>query len=715
MMNVTRGLPLFVAFLCIAAAGVQAGPMPADVIVMPTPRKIAPIGQARWVPARRVDVFVVKGSDAAVAVAAEDLVRDLGKLTGDPSAARIIDRLESAKANVVVVLGIQYGLPGHQAPAAPAKPEGYSIHATELAGKWYLHLNGCDRPGALWATKTLKQLARLKDGRLEFLPCHVEDWPWYRLRSTSIDHNDEDTVWAALDFKINAPYHEWIHVSTKWRDPPAWYRKFIPSQSRKLARRGLNLLHRIHPYWVAKNNPPYRESLHLSRPGEIDKLLGAFRFSLDAGNRLVNLMYDDASRLVPPEDLKRYGSVAKVHAETFRRFQRKLKAEYPHAQLIFMPEPYSGAPKEYFDEFTDMADDVITHWVGPSGNAVSLVYKDKDLRAYRRANGGRRFIIHDNVPYQRYGLQRGICLFDPFADGYGNLYKHCYGHQASYAFRRKQPVLLAHGMVIADYMWNADRYNAEKTVARVMAKMGGRAAVPHLQAFRRNYIALIGRYPVEKVRRGKGMTDKALRRYVTAPKQFRKDQRTLEAAERALGLVAKTCTNKPLTAALADKYRDLAKLMDMLAKLDLPLPTYQPHGNVKLSLDGFAGGTGYKKYGYKCQPRFAVWAYGLGTADHEITTAFQLSTLPSSPAHIVMDCQADKRETLMEVLVNGKRIHHGPCGFAVRSWGVRKLAVPQGLLRAGRNTLTFRNATNSVARAADWIMFSGVALEFGSK
>ena len=713
MMKVTRSIPALVAFVCILTAGAGAGPMPPDVIVMPTPRKIAPIGQARWVSARRVDVLVIKGSDPGVTVAAEDLIRDLGKLAGGAGAARIIDRLEAAKAGVVVVLGVQYSLTGHKVPAPPARFEGYSIHGTQQAGRWTLHLNGRDLPGALWATKTLKQLIRLKDGRLEVLPCHVEDWPWYRLRSTSIDHNDDDTVWAAVDYKINAPYHEWIHLSTAWRDPPAWYRKFIPSMSRKLARRGLNLLHRVHPYWVAKNNPPYRESLHLSWPGEIDKLLATFRLSLDAGNGLVNLMFDDASRLVPPEDLKRYGTFPKVHAETFRRFQRKLKAACPDAQLIFLPEPYSGAPKEYFDEFTDMADDVITHWVGPSGNAVSLVYKDEDIRAYRRANGGRRFIIHDNVPYQRFGLQRGICLFDSFADGYGNLYKHCYGHQASYAFRRKQPVLLAHGMVISDYMWNADRYDAEKTVARVMAKMAGRAAVPHLQAFKKNYVALIKRYPVEKV--GKGLTDKILRRYAVAAKQFRKDQATLQAAEQALGRAAGACTNKELTAVLTDRYKKLAKLFDMLAKLNLPLPSYRPRGNVKLSIDDFSGGMGYKKYGYKCQPRLAVWAYGTGTPHHEITTAFELSGRPPAPARIVANSQADKPGTQIEVLVNGQRVYRGPCEFAVQSWGVKTFDVPDGLLRAGRNTVTFLNVTNSVALAADWIMFSDVALEFGSR
>ena len=134
---------------------------------------------------------------------------------------------------------------------------------------------------------------------------------------------------------------------------------------------------------------------------------------------------------------------------------------------------------------------------------------------------------------------------------------------------------------------------------------------------------------------------------------------------------------------------------------------------MQLSFDNFTGGTGYKEYGYKCEPRYAVWAYGLGTAYHELSTAFRLSESPAGPAELVVDAQGHTPEVQIEVLVNGRQVYRGPCGFAAQGWGIRRFAVPAGLLREGRNTVTLRNVTNSVAMAADWIMFSSVALDFG--
>ena len=706
---------LWPVLACLCAHGaalmpLAAADMPPDVIVIPTPRAIAPVTGVGWVSATSVDLLVADAPET-VHVAAEDLGRDLTALAGASARVRTVDKLDAATSGVVLVLGVNLSVPGQAIPAPPDRPEGYVIQPVRQDERWVIHLNGRDERGTLWATKTVKQLARNTGAGLELFPCRVEDWPWYPLRCSAIDFNVEDLLWTALDYKINTPYFAWIHLQTHWRDPPDWYRKSITSIAGKLSRRGLDMLQKLHPYWVANNDPPHKDSIRATSDEDIEKLMDTFRLSIDAGSRIIALTYDDASRLVPPEDLERFGSVAAVHAHVFHRFVEKLKAEHPGVGLVFLPEPYSGAPKAYLSAFTDMPDDTILLWVGPSGNAVSHRYPDGDLATYRDAIGNRPFMIHDNIPYQRHGLVRGWCLFDSYADGYGNLYRHCVGMQPSYTYRPKPLINLAHGMVIAEYMWNADRYDAEEAVARAMAKVGGRAAVPHLQAFKQAYVELARRYPVEKV--AKGLTEKLLMRYAASPDQLKKDLKTLGAAKQALAEVAASCPNGELVEELNARYNDLATLLGRLSEFRRPVPLYTPRATVKLSFDDFAGGTGYKKYGYHCEPRYAVWAYGLGTTYHEITTAFRLSESPAGPAALVLDAQGHTPEVLIEVLVNGEQIYRGACGFVAEGWGVKRFPVPADVLREGRNELKFRNVTSSMATAADWIMFSSVALEFG--
>ena len=551
-------------WLCVHMVGFArplraAEDMPPDVLVIPTPREIT--AQTGWVYTASVDL-VVTGSIEAVQAAADDLAQDLAALAGTSALIRTVGSLGAATAEVVVVLGVTFSVPGHGVPAPPDKPEGYVIHPVIQNGRWFMHLNGRDARGTLWATKTLKQLARRSAGGIEFLPCDVTDWPWYPLRSTSINYHDEETTWGAVDYKINAPYFSWWSLGTAWRDPPAWYRDTIASLTRQLADRGLDMLHIIHPYWVADNDPPYLMSIRATNGDDFDKLMDAYRLSLTNGNGIVCLAFDDGAQLVPPEDLALFGTYEQVHAEVFRRFSTDLSTGYPNAELVFLPRHYYGVPLPYMDAFTNMPADTILKWTGPSGTAVSLEYSDADLDVYRAAIGGRRFIIHDNTPYQRYGLQRGWALFDSYADGYGNLYQHCHGIKATYNFRPHDPVLLAHGMVIAEYMWNADRYDAETAVARSMAKVGGWPAVPHLQAFKTNYIALASWYPVEKIPHG--LTEELLDQYTVSAERFEQDRAVLQAVGQALEDVADTCANGDLVTELGNRYADLVYLFDLL-------------------------------------------------------------------------------------------------------------------------------------------------------
>lgn len=681
-------------------------------IIIPTPRTETRLQDSSWKPIKSVAIYVDDSGEEALRLAGNDLLHDLKQSFGDLAEVYTTESIEECKADIRVIVKIRNA--DSDDCQVPERSEAYGVFPIGQGQSWTVSLVGHDARGTLWATKTMKQLFTVDNSRVLFYPLVIRDYPYYPIRSVSIDHNkgQEGTLWTALDYKINAPYTSWFHIGTNWRNPPDWYRTMVVNYSRLLNERGLTFLQKIHPFWIiekpAPGVAPYEKTFRLSKPEDLDSLLDVFRLSLDQGNKYVMLMFDDASQIQPPEEIAKFGSYEAIHAEVFSRFQKRLHEEYPDVDIIFLPRPYSGEPRKYLSHFKDMSDDVIMVWTGPSGNAVSLNYTKQAIAGYVDAIGHRRFVIHDNVPYQRYGLQRGIFLFDSYADGYNGLYKSCYGITATYTFRQS-PLILAKGMIISDYLWNADRYNAKKTVRRVMLKLAGPKAVPSLLRFKKKYAQLVQRYPLEK-EPGK-LSDKEVKRYAVGKKSVARDKAILQDLKKSLVHLDSTCANPAMLTELEERYVRAEKLLFKIWSHELKVAQHKPQGNVWLDLETFSGGAGYTTYRYKCPPRFAVWAYGTGTRYAELRSNFSLTETPIA-ASLKMIAQCDRPENTMAIIVNGTPVYKGPCRFAVEGWGEVTYHLPNGLLREGKNSLVIQNTTNSIAQAAEWIMFSQIGLKF---
>ena len=686
-----------------------------EVVVIPGPKQLQLLDEVASIELSGDDGFdlvVDAGADGVLHVAAQELRDDLNAMAGDQGLARVVQKIADARRSLVLIL--------QEAPAGsdgwdgtvPARPEGYSIEPRRADGQWMIGLTGVDRRGAYWATKTFKQLVAIEGGRVNVTLCRITDYPTYPFRCMAIAQDPASpSVRMALDYKINFPFINWWQLNNRWANPGPVYEESVAVTTKFLLARGLQTLQMVCPYRVDNGRTATRNKIRFSDPEDLDRLFNTFQVSLREGNRLIALLYDDGAEKIPDEDMIQYGGMPQAHAHGFHQFHARLKRAYPDAQLTFLPQPYTGVPTEYLRAFGEIPRDVIFHWTGPRGNAVSLRYSDEDIEAYHEAIGGRRFIIFDNTPGQRHGLGRRVTFFDPYADGYGNLHRSCYGIQAMAIFG-DTVVRNAQAMIIAEYMWNADIYRAEDAVKRVMAHVLGRKAVPSLLVFRHHYLRILKAYPIE--RQLSQITGTMRKRYALTDEQSKRVELSLQGARSALHELEQLQPEHPLVLELAEKYQAMHAMLDALREQPVAVNEYDATGTIELDLDTFAGGEGYRTYGNRCEPRYAVWTYGMQTPFHTLTTRFRLKSAPDRPVKLVLTGQDDDKNgsTRIQIVINDQPAFDGDNTCVPLGWSDQTIHLPPGLLQVGENHLVIRNLEPSPSLGSEWFMISRCAFVF---
>jgi len=277
-------------------------------------------------------------------------------------------------------------------------------------------------------------------------------------------------------------------------------------------------------------------------------------------------------------------------------------------------------------------------------------------------------------------------------------------------------------MIIAEYMWNADRYDADQAVARVLAHVAGRETVPYLLDYRHYYLRIATKFPIEKslpdpdakAQARRVLTEKERKRYCLTPKEYSLVQKDLAGLQAALGGIARTTGNEALIKRLREEYGRADRMLAYLRDSATEAASFVPSGTVELDIDTFRGGTGFRVYEWKCPPQYAVWVYGRKTPFSSMRTSFRLTARSEGPAELIIQGQDDDKAdvTQIEILVNDKSIFRGPNGFAKKGWSAKRFRLAPATLRAGENVITIRNLEDSSAFAGRWFMLSGCAIRF---
>lgn len=115
---------------------------------------------------------------------------------------------------------------------------------------------------------------------------------------------------------------------------------------------------------------------------------------------------------------------------------------------------------------------------------------------------------------------------------------------------------------------------------------------------------------------------------------------------------------------------------------------------VKLTGDSFKGG-GADRFGHNYDGANNVnFIYAQPTgALSSMTATFNLSVSPTEKMAIQLRGRDDDggSPTHIRIAINGVSVFSGECGFSHQSWGERRFAIPDHVLKAGRNDLTISN------------------------
>ncbi|HID06442.1 MAG TPA: hypothetical protein EYP10_04765, partial [Armatimonadetes bacterium] len=158
----------------------------------------------------------------------------------------------------------------------------------------------------------------------------------------------------------------------------------------------------------------------------------------------------------------------------------------PYYQGYWLERPVGRAYLERLGKL--IPKDVIVIWTGPVTRSLEI--KEDDLERYATVIG-RVPMLWDNTVYahrNRYGYdpRHPHYLFDTFATKYPSTFpERTLG--ITYNWNISNPIALVGGINTADYLWNPDAYDPQRSLRDALAIVAGSNCVDDLLAFREAY------------------------------------------------------------------------------------------------------------------------------------------------------------------------------------------------------------------------------------
>ncbi len=649
------------------------------------------------------------------------VVREIAGYCGiDPGKVRTAEN-GSKLADSPIIISLEIGKNG-------SRKEGYTIQFLKEKNRNKIILRANDKTGLYWALQTFRQLLRKKNGKVVVSACDIKDWPDYMYRGLFAGNNEQ--AGRNLELKVGI-----IHTAA-W-----WFNNLFRKPESRRYKKYMEYLERLCAYvvprggWIGNNLCVHfqKGSITVSDDKEIDWLFGLYNVTLKRGGNVALLAIDDGGRKkesFTAADRKAYNNdILLSHAWFMKKMTEKIWANYPEAIIVGTTKDYesSAGVAGYYDRI-GVSKKLIMIWTGPQ--CVTFDYTKSAIAKYEKGIEGRPFIIADNTPGQAHGMYRGLTICEPYGeprarDGYKLLYgTNCVGVKAN--FSPDNQVRLIRCMSIAEYMWNASRYNPEKARQRAIAKVAGNPlAVEPILKYAGLYLKLAYKFPIDKripskkrrdfiVEKGqrqvaglKALEDKELSRYSIGSGEYKKIQGQIKQMDELLKKIVKTCRNPKLTAEFTVYQKNMIEIIDYLHRNNKPLPVIDPHGKYVFNMNDVPGGRGYTNRG---NGKISCAIYGKQTPYCFLEAVFRMEKLPAGKTVMTIEGRnCDKHIADMKIELNGHRIFSGKTPFVVKGWKTKSFTVPAGYFRKGKNVIKILNTSQSSDFIDHWVVISEIA------
>ena len=267
-------------------------------------------------------------------------------------------------------------------------------------------------------------------------------------------------------------------------------------------------------------------------------------------------------------------------------------------------------------------------------------------------------------------------------------------------------------VTLADFLWNPDAYDAERSIREATRKLAGPDNDDNL---------------IEVTRLLSYFDKFGLRVSPAAARRVDDMERTLAELETA---VEKTAVNYPaaLDAWTGTRLHHLYNMRRYVKRLQTnpDLAAYAADATVSrqraakeaklsdatdtfLSAYDFLGGVGPTHYGHMCEKRLATYIYGEQSANPEMASGFTVEPFPPSADYqLIISAQDDETDNKcrIRITVNDKTIFEGPNPFVSRGWSRHTFRIPADVL-SRKNKLVIHSGedTNHIGRPP-WFMLN---------
>jgi len=425
----------------------------------------------------------------------------------------------SESANLSALLGSKQVIPNDA-----ERPDGYVLRCVNAGGRDVVVCLGYDERGCYYALQTLIQLLREDGGHASLPRMDIVDWPSFRVRlvKNSASHSNpalvEKLARTLPRYKINVyalQYHG--NRKTSWRNPPERYEKNIKALGSIARETGVvEAALFLCPFFNPK--------LDMTKPEDVAVYVERLTWGLRQGFQWVEVDFNDWGtwKRANEEERAKFRNPGAYMAYLTNAAYKGVREEFPNAGVIVCPSPayYRGRAKPGLVALCkSIPKDVLVYWTGPVTRSRHI--SEQQILEWTKATGHKPF-LWDNTIYAHYQPYWVSYSLNPYSNGFpSNMSDLLEGgiHLNSSASELYLPGMLT----FADYVWNPEAYDPERSIRAAMRLYWGEEAAAAAQHVRERLAvvhkmlqeASAGMKPLDKAR-----AEEAVEKVAEAVKRF---------------------------------------------------------------------------------------------------------------------------------------------------------------------------------------------------
>ena len=591
--------------------------------------------------------------------------------------------------------------------AAPRKSEGYTLKVSKGGAE----IVGNDMQGVLWGIVSLIQVVDQANKAIRV--CEIEDWPSTARRGFL--HG----FWPhALEFCLFTKMNSITSQNPPFapRDGNKWtpLNTFVSqAAAREFAAFGLDHYYGIAFYTMYPMYP-------LCRQSTFDLQYEVCCKVAEAGGHIY-YPEDDGRFPINPEDLKKYGSAAKIDPAHITRLFRAVRAKHPGFKLVFCPPFYWGpdAPHPYPEDREDylracgerLDPEIQMYWTGPRVKGMN--------KTKTQVEWFTNLTKHKPSIFQNGTGPHNLLYYLGDETDWNGLHYPGFFEQDIDMYHRNDGTggWTCQTATLADCLWNVAAYDPKESARKSLGMMFGRDMYDIIKPGR-DALAYFDKYQYGDVTAeivSESLPDLEQKQKLIID-CWEKAKKHNEFAIRNYGSaygagigyvdrVIKSARNPP----------------DFLKQHQGNIAKTRAHAEKEVGIDPARGDIfrspveifGGKLIVYKerCPERFAAVMRGKQTIFNAAKMSFACDPFPpAGPYDLFLSGQMEVAKDMppldIRILLNDGEVYRGPSGFGANAWNVNKFALPAAKLKRD-NRLVVEVATDGTNLSGPpWLMIN---------